>query len=272
MKIQAYQKIFSYLFNEISENNLGAKREPILRKITDLSELEIILKQAKGVNLKLLNSFGIVKEVRAEEWKYENGLKYIVCEIDYSKSKDSDEIQTIEKKILTADFLTNSILTLDFVRNRVALEQFLVTKSTSLNLFPKEERTLEINEMSVAVNGLCAGCFKELKNLKTNQLLKEEYLQFYPIENGIGNSKDFVKLCGCLDRNLEILYCNDNPVFADFSGKHTVETIGFHADNKEDIEKMITIINEEVDAIIQKISSSIKIYSKQNQPKIKSKK
>lgn len=272
MKIQAYQKIFDYLFNEVSENNLGAEKEPVLRKITDLTELEKMLKETNGINLNLLNSFGIVKEVRAEEWKYENGLKYIICEIDYSKSENSDEIQTIEKKILTANFLTNPILMLDLVKNRVAPEQFLASKSTPLNLFPIEERTLEINEMSVFVNGIYAGCFKEIKNLKTNQLLKEDYLQFCPIENGVGISKNFIKLCGCGEKNLEILYFKDNPVFADFSGKYTVEMMGFHADSVEDIQKMITIINEEVDAIIKKISSNIKIYSKKNQPKRKIKK
>ena len=272
MKIQAYQKIFDYLFNEVSENNLGAEKEPVLRKITDLTELEKMLKETNGINLNLLNSFGIVKEVRAEEWKYENGLKYIICEIDYSKSENSDEIQTIKKKILTANFLTNPILMLDLVKNRVAPEQFLASKSTPLNLFPIEERTLEINEMSVFVNGIYAGCFKEIKNLKTNQLLKEDYLQFCPIENGVGISKNFIKLCGCGEKNLEILYFKDNPVFADFSGKYTVEMMGFHADSVEDIQKMITIINEEVDAIIKKISSNIKIYSKKNQPKRKIKK
>lgn len=272
MKIQAYQKIFDYLFNEVSENNLGAEKEPVLRKITDLTELEKMLKETNGINLNLLNSFGIVKEVRAEEWKYENGLKYIICEIDYSKSENSDEIQTIEKKILTANFLTNPILMLDLVKNRVAPEQFLASKSTPLNLFPIEERTLEINEMSIFVNGIYAGCFKEIKNLKTNQLLKEDYLQFCPIENGVGISKNFIKLCGCGEKNLEILYFKDNPVFADFSGKYTVGMMGFHADSVEDIQKMITIINEEVDAIIKKISSNIKIYSKKNQPKRKIKK
>ena len=272
MKIQAYHKIFAYLSNEILENNLGTNKEPITRKITDVKELEEILKQANGIDLNLLNSFGTVKEVRAEEWFYENGLKYIICEMDYSKNKDEDEIQTIEKRILTANFLSNPIMMLDFTRNRVAPEQFLAPKSTSSILFPKEERTIEINEMTVSLNGLCTGCFKEIKNLKTNQLLKEEYLQYYPIIKGTGFSKKFINLCGCGERKLELLYHNDNPVFADFSGKHTIEMIGLQANKKEDIQKIIALINEEVEAITQKISSSIKIYRKQNQPKIRSRK
>ena len=75
--------------------------------------------------------------------------------------------------------------------------------------------------------------------------------------------------CGCGERKLEILYHNSNPVFADLSGKHTIEMIGYKTNNIEDIQKIIAIINEEVDAIIQKISSSIKIYAKENKSKEK---
>ena len=59
-----------------------------------------------------------------------------------------------------------------YSRKRVALEQLLTSSSTPVNLFPEEKRNIEIKEMSVSLNGLCVGCFKEIKNLKTKQLFK----------------------------------------------------------------------------------------------------
>lgn len=267
MKINIYNKIFNYLSNEILEKHLGQHKEPKARKIIDLNELEEILLKAGGVNLHLLKTLGNIKNIRAEEWEYANGLKYIICELDYTNN--NGEIKTIEKRILTADFLTNPIMMLDFTKDKVALEQFLIPKSTSLPLFPQNERVIEIKEISISLNGLCIACFKEVKNLQTNQLLKEEYLQYYPIINGKGTAKALINLCGCGERKLEILYHNSNPVFADLSGKHTIEMVGYNTNNIEDIQKIIAIINEEVDAIIQKISSSIKIYAKENKSKEK---
>ena len=95
MKINIYNKIFNYLSNEILEKHLGQHKEPKVRNIIDLNELEEILLKAGGVNLHLLKTLGNIKNIRAEEWEYANGLKYIICELDYTNN--NGEIETIEK-------------------------------------------------------------------------------------------------------------------------------------------------------------------------------
>ena len=270
MKIQMFNQIFNYLASEVLDNYLGTKKEPDSHKITHLDELEEILNQAKGIDLNLLKLKGQVEEVRAEEWDYENGLKYIICEFDYCKK--NGEKGTLEKRILTADFLTNPIMMLDFSRKRVALEQLLASSSTPVNLFPEEKRNIEIKEMSVSLNGLCVGCFKEIKNLKTKQLLKEEYIPYYSVITEDKMVKDFIQFCGCGDNSLEILYDNSKPIYAQFSKNRSVEMIGFSSTNEEDIQKMVSFIHQEVEAIIQKISSNIKIYGRAGDVKKKTRK
>lgn len=270
MKIQMFNQIFNYLASEVLDNYLGTKKEPDSHKITHLDELEEILNQAKGIDLNLLKLKVQVEEVRAEEWDYENGLKYIICEFDYCKK--NGEKGTLEKRILTADFLTNPIMMLDFSRKRVALEQLLASRSTPVNLFPEEKRNIEIKEMSVSLNGLCVGCFKEIKNLKTKQLLKEEYIPYYSVITDDKMVKDFIQFCGCGDNSLEILYDNSKPIYVQFSKNRSVEMIGFSSTNEEDIQKMVSFIHQEVEAIIQKISSNIKIYGRTGDVKKKTRK
>ena len=270
MKVQMFNQIFNYLASEVLDNYLGTKKEPDSHKFTHLDELEEILNQAKGIDLNLLKLKGQVEEVRAEEWDYENGLKYIICEFDYCKK--NGEKGTLEKRILTADFLTNPIMMLDFSRKRVALEQLLASSSTPVNLFPEEKRTIEIKEMSVSLNGWCVGCFKEIKNLKTKRLLKEEYIPYYSVITEDKMVKDFIQFCGCGDNSLEILYDNSKPIYAQFSKNRSVEMIGFSSTNEEDIQKMVSFIHQEVEAIIQKISSNIKIYGRTGDVKKKTRK
>ena len=107
---------------------------------------------------------------------------------------------------------------------------------------------------------------------KTKQLLKEEYIPYYSVITEDKMVKDFIQFCGCGDNSLEILYDNSKPIYAQFSKNRSVEMIGFSSTNEEDIQKMVSFIHQEVEAIIQKISSNIKIYGRTGVVKKKTRK
>lgn len=263
MRIQAYDRIFQYLSEEILERNLGASKNPKVRKIVDFNELDqFFASTSNGVSIKFLKTRVDVTEVRAEEWTYDNGLKYIICELDI-KEKFDEEQKTFEKRILTTSDLKQPILVLDFIRERMGIEEFIFPTRIKRNSIPEHRRTIEKLNLSVYSGGFCTAAFKEVRNVQTKELIIEGYKQYYRIiKPNEQQPNKLIELCGCGGDWLEILYCDSNPIFAQFSEKEKVEKIGYIPDSKENIGEITKIISNEVDNIIDEISMNIKKFQK----------
>ena len=253
LEIKAYDKIFNCLSVKLLDI------EPVSRQITDFHELEQILKLSGGISLKDLETTTNITEVRAEEWIYTSNFKYVVCEIDFNK-QDSKETNTIQKRILTTDSLT---LALDFTKKRVAIEQMLLSIPTSLDLFPKSQRKLETTDITVYMNGLEIINYKKLKNLTNEKILKEVYLQYNSAKNYLDSFDGLYKISK--DNPLEILYNDSIPMFIQtLDNKQMPE---FQSTSNIQNRKIIRLINEEVDEIIQIIISSMEMHTKTTSPK-----
>ncbi len=253
MPINAREKFTNAISSRLENYQLVSERA-----ITDLDELGHILKTATGYGYSLIPYKDCLVEASAYEYCYDNGFKYLVSEIVYEKNKN---IHTIEQRTLTTDYHNAPIVNVTIEREKKAISQLLITSSSQDDIFPEAMKDIEIEKTGIHVDNYCGSVFETYEGYDT--LILEKYMQYYPILD-YENPNDLLRLCGCGTRYLEIIYHNYEPIYAQLSDKYNVEMAGFNSNSKVDAKKIVKRIDEEVDAIVANIHSSLEREEKQH--------
>lgn len=260
MPINAKSKIFSYLSDEIFKENCDSSNVPITHIVTDIETLGKILPLSDRLELEKLKKEVNITRARAEEKIYANGLKYINCKF-YFSFKNNTEQNYIGKEILTAKFLTNPIFKVEYLEKKETLETAALCLPFCLKNSLEDRIDVKVSDIIIHVNGLFKTRFREVFNLKTMKLIKEEYFPSYPITKSLSNSKELLKRWNPSNGKLTFFY--HDAILADLQllNGYQREIAGFKINDRKAMEIMLDVVNKEILAITQKISSSIKIYS-----------
>lgn len=245
MTINAYEQIKQTL-GELLENFSFTERE--------LSKEEIEEKMANGCGKGGYGTWFLKRNqnssVSATEYDFHNGLFFLDSEIYYKDNVGN--LRTKRQFTLTSNYYEDPFINITVERDLKSYRQLITNTSSKDDLFPIEEKDVEIEKVKIDVFDTCGDSFTTYKDLRTNTLLKEEYRQGYSIIDQCIPSLELLKLCGCCARNLEIIYSSDSstPIYGQLSEKYKVEEAGFDPNSREDAEKMVGIVQEEVTAII----------------------
>lgn len=258
MTINAKEKFINAISSRVSDYMMKSER-----KITDLDELNNIMETATGHGYSLSRiktSYHLI-EASAEEYSYENGLKYLISKMTYKKGID---IHTIEQRTLTTDYSNVPITNIVIKRTRKAMHQLLISSSAKDEIFPESMKNIEIEKICIHVNDECGSVFETYTNINDSSLMLEKYMQYYPVSNDKNSNKDLLRLCGCGSRYLEIIYHEAEPIYAQLSDKYKVEMADFDPNSSIDAKIIVGIINDEVDSIVANIHSLIDEYVNKN--------
>lgn len=260
MSINANEKLINAILSIVSDYKMISER-----KITDLDELNNILETATGrggCKLSTVKNLFHLIEASAQEYSYENGLKYLISEITY---KDDLNIHTtIEQRTLTTNYNNAPITNIIIARNRVAVQRLLISSSPNDEIFPESMKDIEIERLTIYVNNKCGSTFETYTNLNNSSLMLERYEQYYPVSNYEDSKKDLLRLCGCGTRYLEIIYHKAEPIYAQLSDKYKVEMADFDPNSSIDAKIIVGKINDEVNSIVANIYSLIDEYVNKN--------
>ncbi|MDE5830162.1 MAG: hypothetical protein K2H53_00140 [Clostridia bacterium] len=254
MAIGAKDKFEWAIFNRIREYKMISQR-----KITDLEELETIMETAtgRGYSLSMLKNLYRLVETSAEEYTYENGLKYLISEI---KIDNGTDIHTIKQETLTSDYKAVPIVNIVVEGQRKSVNQFLISSSPKDETIPEAMKDIEVEKTMIYVNNTYGSHFETYTYL--NDLMVEKYKQYSPISYYKNSINSLIRLCGHGTRCLEIIYREGKPIYAQLSDKYKVEMAGYDPNSPKDVATIVSIINGEVNAIVDKIHSSIDDYEK----------
>ncbi len=257
MAINANEKFINAILSRVSDYKMTSER-----KITDLDELNNIMETATGhgYSLSIIKSLYHLIDASAQEYSYENGLKYLISEMTY---KNGTNIHTIEQRTLTTDYNNVPITNIVIKRERKAVQQLLISSSKD-EIFPEAMKDIEIEKTSIHVNDNCGSVFETYTNLNDSSLMLEKYMQYYPVSNYGNSDKDLLRLCGCGTRYLEIIYHKKEPIYAQLSDKYKVEMADFDPNSSIDAKIIVGKINNEVDSIVTNIHSLIDEYVNKN--------
>lgn len=255
MAINANKKFINAILSRISDYKMTSER-----KITDLEELNTIMETATGCGY----SLGIISQVieaSAQEYSYENGLKFLISKIIF---REDGNVRTIEQQTLTSDYNSVPIVNVAIEREKKAPQQLLISSNSKDEIFPEVMKNIEIEKTIIHVDNHCGSVFKTYTKLDDCSLMLEKYMQYYPVSSYENSDKDLLRLCGCGNRYLEIIYHKEEPIFAQLSNKHRVEMAGFDSNSARNAKIIVERINYEVDSIVANIHSLIDEYEKKH--------
>lgn len=266
MGIGAYNKINQTMV-DICSNFLSDRVE-----ITDRNEIEMRFEKGIGSGGygKWFLSSHEDATVQAYEYASSDGLILLDSKISYFNQVGN--FRTIRQLTLTSDYNHEPLINISMERKLKNYAQMITNLETKDDVYETCEKDIAIDEVSVSVGGTCHSIFREYTDLHSNQIIKEEYRQGYPILNRYLNP--FINQCGCFLKTLEVLYRINKeqeciPVFGQFMKDSRVEEIGYDSSSSDDVLKMIEIINMEVDAITKKMYQVVEKYRNQEKPKEK---
>lgn len=260
MSINAYNKILGYTLERILHYKLTS-----VRVTNDLKEIKSITEKGLGrggYNVDLINLIYNIIKVNATESIYENGLKYLLSEITYKDKKDGNNIYTIKQYTITNNYEKEPLINIIVQKDNKSIQQLMAKSNPNDLIFPESERNIEIVKITPYINGDCGSVFTSYNNKKNNSLLMEQYLQFYPISNN--SNQGLLYLCGVGEHTLEIIYSEKQPIYANFTDSKDNIIAGYDANTQLGAKFVLDTINDEVNAIVDKINYIFDNYEKKH--------
>lgn len=254
MTITKKEKLINAVLSRMSDYKLTSEI-----KITDLDELNNFInnKLGYGYSLTEIEQLYDLNEARAKEYFYENGLKFLICEINFKKDGIS---HTIIHQTLTPDYNSMPIVRITNLREKNIHSKY--------KIFPKSTKDIEL-EKTIIECGKHVDSFFETYKLNDGCLMLEKYGQGYSVLNEKnkynilyeGSDKDLSRLCGRYKGYLEITYYKEEPIFSQLvDGKGGKKAVYDEIDTKTIAEK----IDNEVDLIVTNIHLLIDEYEKKH--------
>lgn len=258
MTINANKKFTNAITNRLSGYKMISER-----KITDLIELNSVMETitSHGYSLSIIKLISHLIDASAQEYSYENGLKFLISKITFKKDGN---IHTIEQQTLTSEYSTVPIVNIVIEREKKALQQLLISSDSKDDIFPESMKDIEIETTCIYVNNTCGSVFKKYIKANDGSLILEKYKQYYPVSDYEESNKDLLRLCGFGTRDLEIIYNKEEPIFAQLSSEYKVEMADFDPNSAKDAKIIVEKINNEVDSIVANIQSLIDEHDKKH--------
>lgn len=266
MSINAKEKFNKVIYDRLNEYNLTSQRE-----ITDEVELGKVMQTAtrQGYTLlKLAKMYYHLIGAKANEYTYDNGLQFLDSVVSY-KEKNSVNVRTTRQITISSDYLERPLVNITINNDKKAVQQLLTKLESSDIIFPGNERNIGIEKICIHVEDQCGSEFTRYTDLSSNKLMLEKYTQGEPVTSYEVRTDDFFNLCGEGTRDLEIIYRDDQPVFAQLSDKYNVQMAGFNPNSQIDSTIIVKMIGSEVGQIVDKIHQSFDKHEKNYKEGIK---
>lgn len=105
------------------------------------------------------------------------------------------------------------------------------------------------------------------RDTNSDKVLIQKYKQYRPLGEFCDNPPNLIRLCGTGNRNLEIIYCEDTPLYAELDSDYSLSMLEMNSNSEIAARSCIDQINEEYDLFIDKIThaltnSNVKIKKK----------
>lgn len=195
-----------------------------------------------------------------DSYTYSNGLiklkSYFVLNSQFAIS------QTIITDSLESN---NAIINVWNKYELKALQQFFIKSESANGIFglpdnDNKERSIETNETEVELESRAIGRFLKINKNNCNTVYAEKYIPINMMTNWNLKLNDIFSY-----EELEILYCYNQPVFAqllDNKGKSLLEKTQYNSNNSRDAKLLVESVINEVDEIVKKITTIIGEYDK----------
>ena len=266
MAINAYEKFKDCIAENISSNIVSS------RIVKDEVELIDMLKMVKGsgFSLDMIKNFYRLGKVIGVETVYDNGLIKLETQIAYKEREVNSKEENINQLSIFSSYDEASLVNMVVKSDAKAWEQLLISGDTSDDLF--REKDVFVREVSIDLKDIyCGSSFKSYRRRGDASLILEKYRQVYTLSKYSLSSSDLFNLCGCSKRDLEIIYKNNEPIYAQFSDECSVESANFNPNSKIDAKCIVDKVNEEVDAICDAIKNNLVVVTKKKKGKVRTK-
>lgn len=264
MRINAYEK-----FIKTIDRNIGGSIKSS-RMIKDETELADMLKNLEscGYSLIRVKQFYDLDNTFASEIVYDSGLIILKSSIAY-RYKDNDNKKNIVNQITVfSSYDEEPLVNIVKTEKEMSWAQLLVKSNPKDDIFAYKDRDIVSEDVGINLKGnKCGSHFVTYRRLKDNSLVIEKYRQHYPISKYNDRSNDLIRLCGFGNRDLEIIYREDEPVYAELSDKYNVAMDGFDCNDPIDVKCIVNKINKEVDAICGVIATDLTEFQKNKDEK-----
>lgn len=230
-------------------------------------ELDEKLSNIIGCVNKTDNMYGEFLESGGKAYMYENGLTYIASVFTYQKNSN-------ENKIMQYTLINNEseLPIFNIILNKCSksMAQLFIDNSSLDSNIPSSGKDVEVETIEINLGGVHICKFTSYKDLHRNQVVLEKYRKITNVSEY--SFTDLLRLCGYDTRDLEIIYNNEKPIYAELSSDYSVREARYNPDSKKDVNCIVGIINNEVCSIILKINTMIDKKNRDKDVKIKQKK
>ncbi len=266
MAINAYEKFKDCIAENIGSNIVFS------RIVKDEVELIEMLKMVKGsgFSLDMIKNLYRLGKVIGVETIYDNGLIKLETQVAYKKREVNSKEEKVNQLSIFSSYDETPLVNMVVKSDAKAFEQLLISGDSRDDLF--REKDVFVREVSIDLKDTaCGSSFKSYRRRDDASLILEKYRQVYPLSKYRFNSNDLFSLCGCNKRDLDIIYKNNQPIYAQFSDECSVEAANFNPNSKIDAKCIVDKVNEEVDAICDAIKNNLAEFTKKKKGKARTK-
>ncbi len=195
------------------------------------------------------------------DYSFENGLDFYLIEASYTNEKGNSCMR--REMVLTEK--SNQLVCVSFESEKQTY--FHVLQDSEGNTqFPSEEKLVEFTDTTVYLKGNYHGTtFHAYNNLTDSTLLQETFQpETLVLNRDEYEDSSIVPLLYFHSAELVISYRNMQPIHVQTSYPYQIENIGYDPNSSKDAFRAIKMVNQEVDAIIQMITSMVENYDKEN--------
>lgn len=264
MAISAKEKLINAIYDSIGVGNITNTR-----KLDGMEEIDAIfkdalsrLRQAKG-DYKYIKESAKTISMQGIEYTCSNGVILVEATIEYEERGKKHESRQI---IVTNDYRSIPLIYITTDYRKRAIQQLFSKTEPSDDIYKEQEKIIEIQDVNICFDGISIGNYQTLTNLKTNSVMNERCIQHYLLGNH-KEKNELLKACSIDAKLLEILYENNEPIYAQFANHSSVEDYDY--DSKKDAKKIEDEVKQEVDAIAVEISRIISSQNKKTAQYIK---
>lgn len=192
-------------------------------------------------------------KVSVENYVFDSGLELFNIQYLYRNTKE----QLSTRRELAFVYDGQTLVRLRLRSRRKNYLNLLQDTFESHSFFQIGEKNVEIRKVEVSVDKSYS-CFTSYRNLTDMTLLQEEYSQ--GSLNRHNSSDQLLDSSTLLDDNdqITVRYRNQKPVSAQFHGQLLLEDFGYEPNSEEAAVEVVKGVNQEVDAICEKIKSTIR--------------
>lgn len=268
------------LKNLLDQIGFDSKEQKEIIYLENLTQLEKMLNQVLFTPQSILTELpvyiGCQYEGVGSIYYYNNGSKKIV--IKKWKEQDNQTYKTIA--YISKNNLP--ILIINSIQKDETIIEHLVRSTPDKEYLKRQiHPNLQIQQISFTFFDGIEHTHSELttyKNSASDSILLQKYRQYLPLgaveqeyPNRLGGVPTLIGLCGAGNRCLEIIYQDNNPIYAEIDQTYSLIHLGLNPNSRKNAKKCVQEINEEYNLLIEKVLATIKMEKPKTKKKINKK-